>query len=215
MPRAISIMLAASSIALAACSDAIVSPEAPADAGVSPEPGVSAGVVTRVFVDGEKQPLVELKRGFTYAIYPSGVGQTLIQTFTPTDKQWLGYIDLAVGCSAGVFLEIRVREGIGGPVIAAATATGLPTIVDGTFTRLQVYDMLIDPRGVKLKQDRTYAIELEAFPTAGAAGNTCGLAPGPGGDSYARGDGYYEDIPINGPGYLPLGEDLPFVTRVR
>jgi hypothetical protein len=47
-------------------------------------------------------------------------------------------------------------------------------------------------------------------------GSTCGIAAGPTGDSYARGEAYYQD-PLNGPLFVPLGEgeDLAFVTLVR
>ncbi len=85
-----------------------------------------------------------------------------------------------------------------------------------------VHPLLVTTHGIRLRKNRTYAIELSAFPGIGTVGNTCGLAPGPVGDSYSRGQGFFEDVPTNGPGFLPLPgglptdqEDLPFRTLVR
>ena len=167
----------------------------------------------RTFVPGEQQPIVDLKRGFTYAIYPEGKGQNLVQTFSPSRAQRLGYIELPVGCAAGVALQVRIREGIGGPILSEMGYGGLPAVVDGSFQTLQVFDPAVS-HGLKLKKKITYAIELSAIPTG--TETTCGLAPGPAANSYGDGDGYYEDVPTNGPGWIPLGggEDLPFRTLV-
>jgi len=67
----------------------------------------------------------------------------------------------------------------------------------GTFKLIQLYDPAKD-RGIKIHMGRTYAFVLAAFPDPTIPGNpyrTCSMAPGPAGDSYARGDGYYEDVP--------------------
>ena len=84
---------------------------------------------------------------------------------------------------------------------------------------IQVYDPA-SSRGLKIRKGRTYVFELAAFPDPTIPNNpnsTCGMAPGPAGDSYARGQGYFEDVPTNGPGWVALldGGDLPFVTLVR
>ena len=200
----------AGSLALTACADERVT------APVAPDQTVLAGILSRPFLPGQQQPTVDLSRGFTYAIYPTGVGQNLIQTFTPAANEWLGYVELPVGCTAGVGLEVRIREGIGGPILSDRVVVNLPNVVDGTFQLIQVYNAATDPRGIRIRHGTTYAIELSAVPSGGA-GNSCGIAPGPAGSSYAGGQGWYEDIPINGPGFLPLpnGEDLPFITLVR
>ncbi len=213
MNRRLALTVIAGSLVLGACADErVTAPVVPA-----PDQAVLAGILSRPFLPGQQQPTVDLSRGFTYAIYPVGVGQNLVQTFTPASNEWLGHVELPVGCTTGVGLEIRIREGIGGPILADVVRVGLPNVVDGTFQLNQVYNAATDPRGIRIRHGVTYAIELSALPSGGAAGNSCGIAPGPAGSSYSGGQGWYEDVPVNGPGFLPLpgGEDLPFRTLVR
>ena len=113
-------------------------------------------------------------------------------------------------------LNLKIRKGIDGPILHEANRSGLPVVVDGSFQLIQVHDSARGPRGIKLRKHRTYAFELAAF--SSEPGGTCGIMRGPAGtDSYSGGDGYFEDPPTNGPGFIPLGggEDLPFVTLVR
>lgn len=70
-------------------------------------------------------------------------------------------------------------------------------------------------------RDQEYAFELSSIPSPDGAQQTCGIAAGPVGDSYARGRGSFRD-PINGSAYLPLPngapadeEDLPFRILAR
>lgn len=216
MKRAITLGLIAGAIVLGACADdRVAAPTAPT-APAAPDQTVLGGLLSRPFLPGQQQPTVDLSRGFTYAIYPPGIGQNLVQTFTPASNEWLGHVQLPIGCATGVGLHLRIREGIGGPIISDRIAVGLPNVVDGTLYAFQVYTAATDPRGIRIYHGRTYAIELSAHPSGGAE-NSCGIAPGPAGDSYSGGQGWYEDVPINGPGFLPLpaGEDLPFITLVR
>jgi hypothetical protein len=183
----------------------------------APELGQPSFGPGRPFVTpGEQQPVVDLGRG-TLAIYPELAGQNLTQTFTPRANQVLAFIRLPVGCVAGVVLNVKLRDGVGGPLVWAGDVVGLPQVVDGVFHDIQVGGTA----GIKIRKGRVYAFELASFAGPGAAGTTCGLARGPVGDSYARGRGFYRD-PINGPSWLPLPnglatdqEDLPFVTLVR
>ena len=138
----------------------------------------------------------------------------------PTNE-WLGFLQLPVGCSDGVLLNVKIREGLGGPIAFQVNIAGLPTMVDGTFQLIQVYDPDESKKGVKLKKGREYAFELAAFPGPTATGTTCAIAKGPAANSYAGGRGYFQD-PLNGPTFLPLpngvasdDEDLPFITFVR
>ena len=62
---------------LASCADSATAPLA------EEESQPSLAIVGRPFRPGEQQPLVDLTRGFTYAIYPPGEGQILAQTFRP------------------------------------------------------------------------------------------------------------------------------------
>jgi hypothetical protein len=181
-------------------------------------PAFAAG--GRPFTPGEQQTAVDLSRG-TLALYPAGAGQVLAQTFTPTSNQALGYVEVPVACESGVLLNVKIRAGLGGAILYEVNTAGLPEFVDGSMQLIQVYN----PRGrhgIRLHRGRQYAIELAAFPGPDAVGNTCGIARSPAGNTYAGGQGWYEDPPVNGPGFLPLpngedgdDEDLPFITLVR
>ncbi len=200
------------SLALAACADPVTGPVGVFEPAFAP--------ASRPFEpNGPQQPVVDLARGFTLAIYPAGEGQNLAQTFSVTSSMQLGYVELPVGCTAGTLLNVKIREGIGGAILFEGNVLGLPQVVDGDFELIQVYNPATS-RGIRLRPDRTYAFELAAFPSG--ASHTCGLAPGPAGNSYGGGKGWYEDVPINGPGFIPLptgnptdDEDLPFITLVR
>lgn len=191
---------------LAACN------ETPTD----PTPSYAVGGAP--YVVTEEQSSVDLSRG-TYAIFAPGEGQILAQTFTPQTNQWLGFIELPVGCEAGALLNVKIRDGIGGAILSEGN-TVVPVEVDGTFQLIQVFD----PRhshGIRLRKNREYAIELSAFSSTTTPGMACGIAPGPVGDSYAGGGAYYQD-PVNGPSFVPLPtgdvadqEDLPFRTLAR
>jgi hypothetical protein len=208
------LLAAAASLALAACAEPMTGPQSIEE--FEPE----FALVDRPFLPGPQQPLVDLARGFTYAIYPPGEGQILAQTFTPGRRRLLGYLQIPVGCSAGVLLNTKIRDGLVGTILYEANHAGLPEVVDGDFELLQVYNPATS-NGIPLVAGRTYAFELSAFPGPTATSRTCGLAPGPAGNSYRGGRGWYQD-PINGPNFLPLpngnrrdNEDLPFIALVR
>jgi hypothetical protein len=182
--------------------------------------GVSTAMAAHAYAPGESQPVADVNLG-TWAIYPVGVGQVLAQTFTPDSNEWLGYLQLPVGCSADVLLNVKIREGLGGTVLYEVNIAGLPTSVSNTLQLIQVYDPDESKKGIKLRKGREYAFELAAFPRPGASGLTCGIAKGPASNSYAGGRGYFQDS-RNGTTFLPLpngaatdDEDLPFITLVR
>ena len=216
-------MKANSLIALVACSLLASCAEPATGPSVSEdlEPAFRRGTHGPPFTAGEQQPTVDVARGFTHAIFPAGDGQVLAQTFSPPKNRKLGFIELPVGCSADVLLNVKIREGIGGPILYEANVAGLLGPVDGHFELIQVYDPATS-NGIKIRKNLTYAFELAAFPADPANPSpTCGLAPGPAGNSYDRGQGFFQD-PINGPAFLPLpngapsdDEDLPFVILVR
>ena len=196
----------------AACAETPIEPHG------STAPAFAAG--GRPYTPGEQQPVVDVSRD-PHGILPPDEGQVLRQTFSPTSNQWLGFIELPVACGSGVLLNVKVREGFDGPVLYEVNVAGLPVFADGSMQLIQVFD----PRfrhGIKLRRDREYAIELAAFPGPEAVVNSCSIVPGPVGDSYVRGQAFYEDVPANGTGFEPLPngvvgdhEDLPFVTLVR
>lgn len=213
-------ILAAGCLAFTACAESATGPVEqfdPAFAGGPGGQGITPGM--RPFTpSGEKQRKVDLTRGFTYAIHPDDK-QILAQTFTPRRDQSLGYLQLPVGCAAGVLLRVRIREGIDGTILSEFNVIDLPQVVDGEFELLQVYDPAVSS-GIPLTSGVTYAFELAAVPTTGPE-TTCGIAPGPAGNSYDVGKGWFRD-PINGPNFIPLpngnptdDEDLPFITLVR
>ena len=57
---------------------------------------------------------------------------------------------------------------------------------------------------VALAAGSSYALVLSSAPLSGAAETTCSVIRGPAGDSYAGGQGFY-----NNPGFLPYWIPLP------
>ena len=205
--------LCLAALLIGACSE-------PATAPIARFPsGPDLGIADRPFLPVEQQPVVVLPAG-TWALYPGGLGQNLQQTFTSHEKQYLGYLELPVGCVAGVLLNVKIRDGFDGPILYEANVSGLPETVDGSFQLIQVYDPSATPKGIKLHKNHVYAFELAAFPSASAVGTTCGIAMGPSGDSYSGGRGYYGEPPtipyVPLPNGLPTDdEDIPFITLMR
>lgn len=192
----------------AGCSDLPSAPESSADVA----PVFLTGPAP--FTPGQQQPLVNTKVG-PLNIRPEGVGQTLAQTFTPDTVQTLGYLELPVGCSDGVLLNVKIRAGLGGSILYEVNVADLPRVADGTFRLIQVYNPATSS-GIRLMPWVTYAFELAAFPGPKAANNKCTINAGPPGDPYAGGQGWYR-YPWSGWSPLPTasGNDLPFITLVR
>lgn len=149
------------------------------------------------------------------AIYPVGIGQNLAQTFTAGLRGDLAFVWMPVACTAGSMVKLQVRKGgpLGG-VLSDYNYDPAHTVQDGTFQNFQIYPQ------VPMVPGRRYGIVLSAVARSGSkATPTCSIASGPNGDSYAGGGAYYEDVPVNGPGWLPLPDarthgDLPFATMV-
>jgi hypothetical protein len=191
-----------------------------ADSPSSPLPqGGRANANNKPFLPGEQQPAAS--GTFNYAIFPAGAGQTLQQTFTPQANEWLGYLELPVGCGDGVLLNVKIRDGLNGPILSDFNHVIVGDADGGNFQLLQLFDPAVDKNGIRLKKGHEYAFELSAVLGPAATGTACGIVDGPAGNSYTGGRAYYQD-PINGPDYLPLptgaatdDHDLPFRTLVR
>ena len=174
------------------------------------------------YLPGQQQPLIEGGTPLAnYLIRPEGAGQNLAQTFTPSENQWLGYLELPVGCEPGVFLNIRIRKGLEGTILSESNYGGLTGVPPGSFQLFQVFNPAIFKNGIKLAKDATYAFELTAVLAPGATGVACSIARGPAGDSYSGGVAYARE-PGFSPIWAPLSrtggpgdEDLPFITLVR
>lgn len=178
------------------------------------EPSLSMG---GAYVPGEQQPVLDAP-GVTWAIQPEGAGQNLSQTFTPTENQRLGYLELPVRCAAGALLNIKIRDGLGGAILYESNHVGPTGGPAGPMELFQVFNPAVSS-GIKLKRDVTYAFELASVPSG--TGVTCGIARGPGVSSYAGGVLYARDLSIS-PTWAPISrtsgpgdEDLPFITLVR
>jgi hypothetical protein len=135
------------------------------------------------------------------------------RTFTVSSNRRMTHIEMPIACAAGALLNLQVREG--GPIISEGNAIVTHAVADGTFL---VFEVVGHP---KLGKRHTYAFVLAAFDTTNPATETCAIVPGPIGDSYADGRGWYRD-PINGSAWLPLpdgaaasNEDLPFRITLR
>jgi hypothetical protein len=167
--------------------------------------------------DGPQQPVIDETRGFNYAIAASGVGQLLTQTFTADRTELLGYLELPVACQINVLLNVKIRQGLAGPILYEVNVTGLPTTQEGDLQLIQVYDATVS-RGIRLRRGTGYAIELAAFTTDSSLTDPrCSIVPGPAGDSYAGGQAWTLASGVPGADWVAIagGEDLPFITWVR
>jgi hypothetical protein len=192
-------------------SDPISGPITPADSAASVET-VLAVAPAPARVD-QVQKIADPSRPL--AIYPAGLGQNLAQTFTAGLKGDLAYVWMPIACASGSLVKIQIRQG--GPtgrVVSDYNYDPAHTVQDGTFLNFQVYPYVPTAPGTR------YAIVLSSVAGSGSKGTpTCSIASGPKGDPYMGGGAYYEDIPVNGPGWVPLPDprlhgDLPFVTMV-
>jgi hypothetical protein len=147
------------------------------------------------------------------AIYPIGQGQNLAQTFTAGTTGDLAYVWMPVACAVASRVKIRIQT-TGGLIVSDYNYDPARHIQDGTFVQFQIYPY------VPLTPGARYTILLSSVGTTKSATRaTCSIASGPAGDSYPGGGAYYEDVPTNGPGWLPLPNaanqaDLPFATMV-
>ena len=53
-------------------------------------------------------------------------------------------------------LNVKIRDGLDGPIMYEANVSGLPETVDGTFQLIQVYDHDVTPKGIKLRKNHVY-----------------------------------------------------------
>lgn len=197
---------------VAACTDS------PAPTALVPEvPLLAAG--GGAYTPGEQQLIMDASNAV--GISEAGAGQILAQTFTPRASGWLGYLQLPVACLGSTRLNVKIREGLGGPILYQVSVAGLPNTLSNTVSLIQLYDPATMGRGIRLRKGTPYAFELAAVggsPTDFAA--VCGIAKGPDGDSYGGGRSYFLDPLVATWLPRPTGsptddEDLPFITLVR
>jgi hypothetical protein len=163
------------------------------------------------FQPGPQQPTAGASM---LAIYPPGVGQVVAQTFTSPVNQWLGYVQLPVGCQPNVILHVTIKDGLTGPTLYDARVVNLG-LYNGTWRLIQLYNPAVSMTGVRILAGRTYAMVLTAeYGPSSAYPAVCGIATSPPGNLYPGGEGFYQD-PINGPNFLPISGDLPFIALVR
>jgi len=139
-----------------------------------------------------------------------GSGQRIAQTVTVGLSGRLTEVWLPVGCADGK-LEVEIRDvtpgGEPGDRVfkrRKIPAGLLPETVTPTFQQFRF------GRSMRFAAGDQFAIVLSNLT------GTCGLSPGPVLVDYVDGEGFFEDLPTNGPGWLPLGDfpatapDLPF-----
>jgi hypothetical protein len=125
--------------------------------------------------------------------------ENVAQTFAATADATLRYVSLPVACASNVLLHLEVRAGgPDGAVLNAGSYDLGHYFADGTFIQFQ----MTPP--VPLAAGSSYALVLSSAPLSGAAETTCSVIRGPAGDSYAGGQGFY-----NNPGFLPYWIPLP------
>lgn len=204
-------------VLLTACGGQVLDPALPIEAKKDP------GTKPKYSFDAE-QPAVATDRN-PLAIYPTVIDRTVVnpfsqnlaQTFTPTVTAELHFLFLPVACVTDVLLRLQLAKGSpDGPVIWDRNYDPGHAYADGTWVALQIYG------GLNLMAGEAIAIILSTTPRPGAAGTTCSIIPGPVGDAYAGGQGFYNNPGFPANYWIPLpdgaptsNEDLPFRTLVR
>jgi len=157
----------------------------------------------RIAVD-QQQPITDS----TTSIFIGGTSeQKLAQVITAGVMGWLGELKLPVGCSTGnlvVELQGVTNDKPNGTILTSETiaAADIPEPVGSVRDIVLSSPILVTPG------------EKVAF-VLRSTGN-CGMVPGPPGNPYPGGDGYYDARP-NAPGvWVALGSaaDLSFATWV-
>ena len=153
----------------------------------------------------QEQPVIDASDG-TLSIGDAS-SQILAQVVTPAVSGLLAEVRFPVACSSGgLIVEVQgVAGGVpNGVVLASRLVDGstLPTPVPSSFRSLVFTTPPTVSAGVP------FAIVLRSP-------GSCGVFPGPTGDSYRGGDAFFDARP-NPPGWVPLTpwRDLPFQTLV-
>jgi hypothetical protein len=161
------------------------------------------------------QPIIDQEQALMGTTSVLAVGgsskQKLAQVFTAGRTGYLTRVTVAIGCTSGAIFNAAIEEAGGGApsgfVLASETIPGgvFPPPV-GSFRIIEFCKPALVVRG------KQYALTLEVLnPPA----ESCGVVPGPAGDSYTGGLGYFDALP-NPPGWIAnIPEvDLAFQTYV-
>jgi len=155
------------------------------------------------------QEQVNVDPAFLFAI-GGGSEQKLAQVFTAGRGGRLTHVTLPIGCQPTEVLRVSIQEttaGVpNGNILSDLSLPGtiFPPTAPSPGVGFRIVELRRRPR---LLAGQQYAIVLEAGSVS------CYVYPGPVGDSYPAGSGYFDARP-NGPGWLPIlpNNDLPFQT---
>lgn len=161
----------------------------------------------------QRQPIIDASAGFVLAI-GGGSDQVLAQVFTPGVTGALTSIAVPVSCHPSVSVTVEIRNAAAGvPSTTVLTMETVPgTALQGgwpyPFFRVGFSAPPFLQAGVPA------ALVLRASGSAVAA---CSIMPGPVGDPYAGGDGFFDALPNQRGVWVPLSvgtsrRDLPFQT---
>jgi len=167
-------------------------------------------------ISDQQQVSVDSSRSFP--VRPPPERQMFAQVVKAGVPGLLAEVWVPIGCYADSTLVLEIREATtdsryppsvlvpGSSVLASQTIPGatIPQPTAITFRSL----LLTNPPFIAA--DQSFAIVLFVPPS----GNFCSMHKGPPGDSYPRGDGFFDSHP-NPPGWLTDGSDLAFATLVE
>lgn len=164
----------------------------------------------------QSQPVADGLAPFTFAIGGQS-SQVLAQVFTAGVSGRLRAIELPVGCDGGR-LRIEIRDaptGTPGTVGLATEVFGAGELPAGFPPGGVIFTTLPLRPAPAVTAGAAYAVVLS---NPDSPAESCGMLPGPEGDSYAGGNGYFFDTDTSSWVNISLGngrEDLPFFTYVQ
>ncbi|MBL8960042.1 MAG: hypothetical protein JNJ98_09330 [Gemmatimonadetes bacterium] len=185
------------SVACVDGSDRTLAPRSPA----VPEPSADAARISDQVNPADPSP------AFNYAIGGNS-NQQLAQTVTPSVSGFLTAILVPVSCAPGASLTLEIRnvDPTGAPGTRLRATSVFPDREFPPFTTPAALVALRVFPHVELAMGRPFAFVLRAQ-------GSCGMVPALRGDTYAAGAGWYDARP-NLPGWVALGGDLAFTTRM-
>ena len=158
----------------------------------------------------QQQPIIDTNAGFVFAIGGYDSTQKLAQVVTAGLSGFLRTVRLPVSCDGSdLLLQVqRVTAGVPNGVVLASQ-----TIPGATLPPSELFKDLSFSTPAFLRIGEQFAIVL-------TSAGSCGIYPGPVGDSYPSGNLYFDSLP-NPPGWVCVCDfpdarfDLPFQTLVE
>lgn len=158
------------------------------------------------------QEQVNVDTTYTFAIGGASE-QKLAQVFTAARTGKLTHVTVPVECETAATLTVNIVKAPGG--VPSGSILAQQVLAGSTFPAI-VPSPAVGFRIVRFDNPTAVFAGVQYAVTLEATGDSCGVFPGPAGDSYPGGTAYFDARP-NPPGWVPMMPvtDLAFQTFVE